>query len=516
MVDYKDIFISYRRDTGSTLANIIKTQVETKSTYTCFLDIDNLNAGDFRDKLEPNVKYCKAILIVITAQHLERCAIPNDVCVQELELALKYGKKIIIVTELQRSKVRALLGSIKGLPKSVKDLGNFNMFYMRAGDAIHETIGRIIESMQEDTLETLETAAKVLKKSVNYPKLLSRIYICMYEFDYDGMRVGDYLVGKGKLTCRDNIDIVIEGNFNCSTSSISGTLKVTYDGAQVFAGVVSKITSLRPLRITGSGVFENNGSIYTGNLKDGLPTGQGTLYTEITNIKYTGYFEDGLKHGHGVLYLSNDNCTSILTGTFTKGKPYGECLLMDTKYNTIIRFHIGPNKLCSNITLALTKGAVAPDVISRENAKKVLKQMQNSIFTIHLSDTLDLQDITVETEGRVFSRHDYTSKGLLKSTIHPKDGIIREVKATSIVKGIHVNMDQIRVTTAAGYIDMDTDSLDKFQDYVLKLSPEKPWDENIVPYDQMDYVTILISDGITTLYALGSTIQSFINFIKLI
>ncbi|WP_275372764.1 TIR domain-containing protein [Clostridium tertium] len=509
---YKDIFISYRRDTGSVLANIIKTQVETKSTYSCFLDTENLKAGDFRKRLVPNIKYCDTLLVIITEKHLERCTIPNDVCVQELETALSYNKNIIVVTELQRKDVRKIINDHPNLPQSVKDLLKYNMFYMRPGDVTIETINKIIASIKESTLNTIDRAAKALSKSTHYPKPLSRIYICMYEFEYAGTRVGDYLCGMGKLTCRDNLDISIEGEFNCPTNCIAGDLKIVADGVQIFSGKLSKIHALTPLTITGDGVYKKSNNIYEGYIEEGKPTGYGILSTEFLGAKYTGFIKNGLKHGTGELSIKSKNFDCILYGNFSVGKPDGECLLVDNNHGVICRFNAIGNNIRGYATVYLKK-SLRPRMKKTLN-KNPIDTDNDIIYAVKYSHKYTVLEVTAEMNKKEILKIDYTVPEHLTITFRPIDGNIQE--ASLIARGSEFGtvLERLEVTTSNGGITISDEDLEKSQ--FATSNSELPWDYYILSKDQVDELTSIITGYFSQIDRLRPAIDGLANFIQIL
>ena len=58
--------------------------------------------------------------------------------------------------------------------------------------------------------------------------------------------------------------------------------------------------------------------IYTGELKDGLPNGQGT-YTSANGYKYVGEYKDGSCHGQGTVTHTNGD---TYTGEWQDDKPH--------------------------------------------------------------------------------------------------------------------------------------------------------------------------------------------------
>ena len=63
--------------------------------------------------------------------------------------------------------------------------------------------------------------------------------------------------------------------------------------------------------------------IYTGELKDGLPNGQGT-YNSANGYKYVGEYKDGNCHGQGTVTHTNGD---TYTGEWQDGKPQGTLTL---------------------------------------------------------------------------------------------------------------------------------------------------------------------------------------------
>ncbi|XP_052244229.1 NAD(+) hydrolase SARM1-like isoform X3 [Dreissena polymorpha] len=70
-----DVFISYRRSTGSQLASLLKVHLQLRG-FSVFLDIDRLRAGKFDENLLLNIKLAKHFLLVLTSNALDRCV--ND------------------------------------------------------------------------------------------------------------------------------------------------------------------------------------------------------------------------------------------------------------------------------------------------------------------------------------------------------------------------------------------------------------------------------------------------------
>ncbi|XP_060562001.1 NAD(+) hydrolase SARM1-like isoform X2 [Ruditapes philippinarum] len=72
-----DVFISYRRSTGSQLASLLKVHLQLRG-FSVFLDIDRLRAGKFDENLLMNIKLAKHFLLVLTTNALDRCIGDTD------------------------------------------------------------------------------------------------------------------------------------------------------------------------------------------------------------------------------------------------------------------------------------------------------------------------------------------------------------------------------------------------------------------------------------------------------
>ena len=59
-----DVFISYRREGGDTLAQLLYDRL-TNRGYRVFLDIESLNSGKFNEKLLEVIEECKDIIIML-------------------------------------------------------------------------------------------------------------------------------------------------------------------------------------------------------------------------------------------------------------------------------------------------------------------------------------------------------------------------------------------------------------------------------------------------------------------
>ena len=91
-----DVFISYRRDGGDTLAQLIYDRL-TERGYRVFLDIESLRSGKFNEKLLEVISQCRDLVVILPPGALERCREEGDWLYLELSHALGEGKNIVPV-----------------------------------------------------------------------------------------------------------------------------------------------------------------------------------------------------------------------------------------------------------------------------------------------------------------------------------------------------------------------------------------------------------------------------------
>ncbi|CAG0888489.1 unnamed protein product [Cyprideis torosa] len=67
-----DVFISYRRSTGSQLASLLKVHMQLRG-FSVFIDVERLEAGKFDNNLLQSIRQAKHFLLVLTPNALDRC-----------------------------------------------------------------------------------------------------------------------------------------------------------------------------------------------------------------------------------------------------------------------------------------------------------------------------------------------------------------------------------------------------------------------------------------------------------
>ena len=92
--DKYDVFLSYRRDGGETMAVLLRDRLAAKG-YRVFLDVESLNPGLFNEQLLNVIEGCTDFLLVCSKGSLDRCKNKGDWVRLEIACAFENGKNII-------------------------------------------------------------------------------------------------------------------------------------------------------------------------------------------------------------------------------------------------------------------------------------------------------------------------------------------------------------------------------------------------------------------------------------
>ncbi|XP_010865436.2 sterile alpha and TIR motif-containing protein 1 [Esox lucius] len=117
-----DVFISYRRTTGSQLASLLKVHLQVRG-FSVFIDVEKLEAGKFEDKLIQSVQRARNFILVLSANALDKCMGDTgmkDWVHKEIVTALNGKKNIVPVTD------NFMWPDPNSLPDDMKTILNFN------------------------------------------------------------------------------------------------------------------------------------------------------------------------------------------------------------------------------------------------------------------------------------------------------------------------------------------------------------------------------------------------------
>lgn len=169
-----DVFISYRRDGGDTLSQLIYDRL-THRGYRVFLDIESLNAGKFNEKLLEVIEECKDMIIVLPQNGLDRCHNEGDWLYRELEHGIKHGKNIVPVL-------------MKGfewpenIPEAIAEIKNYNGIVDNKEyfDAVIDRLTTLLTSKPALGGRLFKKVGERKKKIRNQAKTLRRMMIGIF------------------------------------------------------------------------------------------------------------------------------------------------------------------------------------------------------------------------------------------------------------------------------------------------------------------------------------------------
>ena len=127
----KDVFISYRRDGGSELAQLVTRYLEARGYRVC-LDVTTLRSGHFDDELRRQIANAKDFILLLTPSALDRCDDPEDWVRREIALALQLGIHFVPVMRSPFS-----MPAAEELPQEINDLPRHNAVDYEHGRSEH-------------------------------------------------------------------------------------------------------------------------------------------------------------------------------------------------------------------------------------------------------------------------------------------------------------------------------------------------------------------------------------------
>lgn len=91
-----DVFISYRRENGFLMAQVIRDRLEEKGLH-CFLDLEELRSGHFDEKILLAIREAHTFILILPKNALTRCSNKDDWVRKEILEAVRCNKVIIPV-----------------------------------------------------------------------------------------------------------------------------------------------------------------------------------------------------------------------------------------------------------------------------------------------------------------------------------------------------------------------------------------------------------------------------------
>ena len=91
-----DAFISYRRDGGYLMAQLLRSSLKDKGVY-CYLDLEEDRSGQFDERLLDAIRDSSNFILILTKGTLDRCVNQDDWVRREIVEAVRTNKHIIPV-----------------------------------------------------------------------------------------------------------------------------------------------------------------------------------------------------------------------------------------------------------------------------------------------------------------------------------------------------------------------------------------------------------------------------------
>ncbi|KAM7333897.1 hypothetical protein ACRRTK_007217 [Alexandromys fortis] len=125
--DTPDVFISYRRSSGSQLASLLKVHLQLHG-FSVFIDVEKLEAGKFEDKLIQSVMAARNFVLVLSAGALDKCMQDHD-CKDWVHkiiflTRLKSGATAEWSHEYQEATIEKIIRFLQGRPSQDSSAGS--------------------------------------------------------------------------------------------------------------------------------------------------------------------------------------------------------------------------------------------------------------------------------------------------------------------------------------------------------------------------------------------------------
>ena len=230
-----DIFISYRRDGGDTLAQLIYDRL-TDRGYRVFLDIESLRSGKFNEKLHAVIEECRDVVVILPPNALERCSNEDDWLYLELSHAIKCRKNIVPVM---------MKGFVwpEVLPEALRELPNYNGIQDSKDyfDAVIDKMTSLLHSkpkMFHSTFGKLKKDKKKMsiKERIARKRKIVIAVLCVILAAAGGIGFFFYQKEKKAAERASNVSIILTPSEEMSASEYYDAVDILKERMAIFAG----------------------------------------------------------------------------------------------------------------------------------------------------------------------------------------------------------------------------------------------------------------------------------------
>ena len=226
-----DIFISYRREGGDTLAQLIYDRL-TDRGYRVFLDIESLRSGKFNEKLLSVIEECKDVVVILPPGGLDRCSNEDDWVYLELSHAIKTGKNILPVM------MKGFVWPDK-LPENLRELPDFNGIQDSKDyfDAVIDKMTSLLRSRPVMFHKFRKTQKKYdFREQIARRKKTILFVLCCFLAIAAGMGAVCWKKYEKRKQMAENVSIVLSASDKMSAAEYYDAIDILKERMEILAG----------------------------------------------------------------------------------------------------------------------------------------------------------------------------------------------------------------------------------------------------------------------------------------
>ena len=141
--DGRSVFISYRREGGAETARLMRYELLSRG-WRVFLDVENLKAGHFDERLLHEVEAARCFLLILSPNALHSCRGKKDWLRREIRQAIKSDRNIVPLLKEGSSRPE-----YDDLPDDIAELERFNCVEY-SHTYYDATLDRLLEFLSHD------------------------------------------------------------------------------------------------------------------------------------------------------------------------------------------------------------------------------------------------------------------------------------------------------------------------------------------------------------------------------
>ena len=338
-----EVFISYRRDKGSSLASFFESYLKSKG-FDCNIDVSSKYTGDFTTFILNEVSNSNLFILLLTEGSIARMVDRKDNSYLELKHAFLMDIPVLPIITEGVDMFKDIAEHKGSLPEEVLKLESINCRFYK-----HE--------LRDDTLNYLESYLRELRKTTTS---MGNEFVVRDVITDNAKELDPYIKAHKRHPIKVNGATYLFTGRMLFTDKPNGYCEFVGEGGLLISGDFEPSNSYAgEVRIT-----KNSELLYEGEVVNLLYEGKGTLYFD--DYEHQGIFNRGKTIGYGKRkyrdgrtmegtwvneVLSNDGITRFPDGRMFKGKVtnerpdgYGTMYYRGTTYTGFFRNGTMSNK----------------------------------------------------------------------------------------------------------------------------------------------------------------------------